>query len=78
MKKPCADYSRALPLLRRARDVPFQCRLYLNRSNALAYLGRLPAAERDVRDGITLARAHGLQQLGATLTWNLGFVMVRS
>ncbi|MDQ1465184.1 MAG: hypothetical protein QOC73_2125, partial [Actinomycetota bacterium] len=73
-----ADYSRALPLLRQARDIPFQCRLYLNRSNALAYLGRLSAAERDIRDGITLAKAHGLQQLGATLTRNLGFVMVRS
>jgi CHAT domain-containing protein len=68
------DYQRALPLLRADGDVHFQCRVYLNRSNLLAYLGRLPAAERDLRTGRVLATAHGLSDLVSLFTNNLGFL----
>lgn len=37
-----SNFARALPLLRTAGDVRFQCLLFMNRSNLLAYLGRLP------------------------------------
>ena len=72
-----ANFTRALPLLRAARDVRFQCLLFMNRSNLLAYLGRLPAAERDLRNGIELAKAHGLQEEVVALSENLGFLKSR-
>ena len=72
-----ADFAKALPLLRARHDVQFQCLLFMNRSNLLAYLGRLPAAERDLRSGIELAKAHGLQDQVALLSENLGFVKAR-
>jgi CHAT domain-containing protein len=70
-------YGRAIPLLRGARDIPFLCRVYMNRANVLGYLGRLPAAERDLSTGITLAKAHALHYFVAILTENLGFFNVR-
>lgn len=72
-----ADYARALPLLRAGDDVHGQCRLRINRSNLLAYLGRLTAAERDLQAGLELARKHGLDDAGGSMTESLGFVMVR-
>ncbi|HEX7104543.1 MAG TPA: hypothetical protein VF218_01125, partial [Acidothermaceae bacterium] len=72
-----ADYAKALPLLRAARDIHSQCRLYINRSNLLAYLGRLPAAQRDLQTGIELARTHGLDNATGSMIESLGFVMVR-
>jgi CHAT domain-containing protein len=72
-----ANFARALPLLRAVRDVRFQCLLFINRSNLLAYLGRLPAAERDLRSGIELARTHGLRDLVTVMSENLGFLKVR-
>jgi len=72
-----AHFARALPLLRAAHDVRFQCLLFMNRSNLLAYLGRLPAAERDLRNGIELARAHGFQAEVVAMSENLGFLKVR-
>jgi tetratricopeptide (TPR) repeat protein len=72
-----ADFAKALPLLRARHDVQFQCLLFMNRSNLLAYLGRLSAAERDLRSGIELAKAHGLQDQVALLSENLGFVKAR-
>jgi tetratricopeptide (TPR) repeat protein len=72
------DYQRALPLLRSNGDVHFQCRVYLNRSNLLAYLGRLPAAARDLQTGRVLATAYGLSDLVAQFTNNLGFLHTRS
>ena len=52
-----SNFARALPLLRATNDVQFQCLLFINRSNLLAYLGRLAAAERDLRSGIALAKS---------------------
>jgi tetratricopeptide (TPR) repeat protein len=72
-----SNFARALPLLRAAHDVQFQCLLFMNRSNLHAYLGRLPAAERDLRSGIELARAHGLQDQVSVLSENLGFLKGR-
>jgi tetratricopeptide (TPR) repeat protein len=72
-----SNFARALPLLRAANDVQFQCLLFINRSNLLAYLGRLAAAERDLRSGIALARAHGLHDRVVVLSANLGFLKVR-
>jgi tetratricopeptide (TPR) repeat protein len=72
-----SNFGRALPLLRAAHDVQFQCLLFMNRSNLLAYLGRLPAAERDLQSGIELARAHGLQEQVVALSENLGFLKGR-
>ncbi len=72
-----ANFARALPLLRAARDVRFQCLLFMNRSNLLAYLGRLPAAERDLRSGIELAKARGFQAEVVAMSENLGFLKVR-
>lgn len=72
-----SNFARALPLLRAAHDVQFQCLLYINRSNLLAYLGRLAAAERDLRSGIALAKAHGLHDRVVLLSSNLGFLKVR-
>ena len=72
-----ADYARALPLLRAHRDVQTQCRVYANRANVFAYLGRLPNAERDLRAGIALARAHGLNDAAVSMISNLGFVTAR-
>ncbi|HEY0870718.1 MAG TPA: CHAT domain-containing protein [Acidothermaceae bacterium] len=72
-----ANFARALPLLRAAGDVRFQCLLFINRSNLLAYLGRLGAAERDLRGGIELARAHGLHDLVTVMSENLGFLKLR-
>ena len=60
-----------------AHDVRFQCLLFMNRSNLLAYLGRLPAAERDLRNGIELAKTHGLQEEVVALSENLGFLKSR-
>jgi len=71
------NFARALPLLRAARDIRFQCLLFMNRSNLLAYLGRLPAAERDLRSGIELAKAHGFQAEVVAMSENLGFLKVR-
>lgn len=70
-------FARALPVLRAAGDVNFQCLLYMNRGNLFAYLGRLPAAERDFRAGATLAKAHGMRELADALATNLGFLAVR-
>jgi tetratricopeptide (TPR) repeat protein len=72
-----ADFAKALPLLRARHDVQFQCLLFMNRSNLLAYLGRLAAAERDLRSGIELATAHGLHDQVGLLSENLGFVKAR-
>jgi tetratricopeptide (TPR) repeat protein len=72
-----ASYGKALPLLRASRDIPFQGLAYMNRANVLAYLGRITAAERDLHTGMALARAHGMHDLLANLTGNLGFVMMR-
>jgi tetratricopeptide (TPR) repeat protein len=72
-----ADFAKALPLLRARHDVQFQCLLFMNRSNLLAYLGRLRAAERDLRSGIELAKAHGLEDQVVLLSENLGFVKAR-
>jgi CHAT domain-containing protein/tetratricopeptide (TPR) repeat protein len=72
-----SNFARALPLLRAANDIQFQCLLFINRSNLLAYLGRLAAAERDLRSGIALARAHGLHDRVVVLSANLGFLKVR-
>jgi len=72
-----AEFARAIPLLRATRDITFLCRVYMNRANVLAYMGRLPAAERDLNTGITLAREHGLQYFVATLIETLGFYNVR-
>jgi tetratricopeptide (TPR) repeat protein len=72
-----SNFARALPLLRAANDVQFQCLLFINRSNLLAYLGRLSAAERDLQSGIALARAHGLHDRVVVLSANLGFLKVR-
>jgi CHAT domain-containing protein len=72
-----SNFARALPLLRAAHDVPFQCLLFMNRSNMLAYLGKLTAAERDLQSGIELARAHGLQDQVSVLSENLGFLKSR-
>lgn len=71
------NFARALPLLRAAGDVRFQCLLFMNRSNLLAYLGRLPAAERDLRSGIALAKTHGLQEEVVAMSENLGFLKSR-
>jgi tetratricopeptide (TPR) repeat protein len=72
-----AYFARALPVLRAAGDVNFQCLLYMNRGNLFAYLGRLPAAERDFRAGATLAKAHGMREIADALAANLGFLAVR-
>ncbi len=72
-----SNFARALPLLRAANDVQFQCLLFINRSNLLAYLGRLAAAERDLQSGIALARQHGLHDRVVVLSANLGFLKVR-
>jgi CHAT domain-containing protein len=72
-----SNFARALPLLRAAHDIQFQCLLFINRSNLLAYLGRLAAAERDLRSGIALAHEHGLHDRVAVLSANLGFLKVR-
>src|SRR5450755_196980 len=72
-----SNFARALPLLRAANDVQFQCLLFINRSNLLAYLGRLAAAERDLRSGIALAHQHGLRDRVVVLSANLGFLKVR-
>jgi CHAT domain-containing protein len=72
-----ADYGRALPLLRATRNISFQGLVYLNRANVLAYLGRVNAAERDLRTGMTLAHAHGMHELLSQLSGNLGFILVR-
>jgi tetratricopeptide (TPR) repeat protein len=72
-----AYFARALPVLRAAGDVNFQCLLYMNRGNLFAYLGRLPAAERDFRAGASLAKAHGMREIGTELAANLGFLAVR-
>ncbi|HZV27179.1 MAG TPA: CHAT domain-containing tetratricopeptide repeat protein [Acidothermaceae bacterium] len=72
-----SNFARALPLLRAANDIHFQCLLYINRSNLLAYLGRLGAAERDLQSGIALARTHGLHDRVVVLSANLGFLKVR-
>lgn len=72
-----AYFARALPVLRAAGDVNFQCLLYMNRGNLFAYLGRLPAAERDFRAGAILAKAHGMREIGSELAANLGFLAVR-
>jgi tetratricopeptide (TPR) repeat protein len=72
-----SNFARALPLLRAKSDVQFQCLLFNNRSNLLAYQGRLRAAERDLRNGIELARTHGLHDRVALLSSNLGFLKVR-
>ncbi|HEY3924198.1 MAG TPA: CHAT domain-containing protein [Acidothermaceae bacterium] len=72
-----SNFARALPLLRAANDIHFQCLVFINRSNLLAYLGRLGAAERDLQSGITLARTHGLHQRLVILSANLGFLKAR-
>jgi tetratricopeptide (TPR) repeat protein len=72
-----SNFARALPLLRATNDVQFQSLLFINRSNLLAYLGRLAAAERDLRSGISLAKAHGLHDRVVLLSSNLGFLKVR-
>jgi tetratricopeptide (TPR) repeat protein len=72
-----SKFARALPLLRAAGDVQFQSLVFINRSNLLAYLGRLAAAERDLHSGIALARAHGLHDRVVLLSSNLGFLKVR-
>ncbi len=72
-----SNFARALPLLRAANDIQFQCLLFINRSNLLAYLGRLAAAERDLQSGIALARTHGLHDRVVVLSANLGFLKVR-
>jgi tetratricopeptide (TPR) repeat protein len=72
-----SNFARALPLLRAKGDVQFQCLLFMNRSNLLAYQGRLRAAERDLQNGIDLARTHGLHDRVALLSSNLGFLKVR-
>jgi tetratricopeptide (TPR) repeat protein len=72
------DFKRALPLLRDAGDVHFQCLVYQNRSNLLAYLGRLQAAEQDLQTGHLLASAHGLLDLGLHFTNNRGFLRSRA
>jgi CHAT domain-containing protein len=72
-----AYFARALPLLRAAGDVNFQCLLYMNRGNLFAYLGRLAAAERDFRAGAILAQAHGMRETAEELAGNLGFLSVR-
>src|SRR5450432_2218689 len=72
-----AYFARALPVLRAARDVNFQCLLYMNRGNLFAYLGRLPAAERDFHAGAILAKAHGMREIADELAANLGFLAVR-
>jgi CHAT domain-containing protein len=72
-----ADYARALPLLRANDEVNYLCRLFINRANLLAYLGRLNAAERDLQSGIKIARKHGLDDAATSMAESLGFVMVR-
>ncbi len=72
------DYQRALPLLRSSGDMDFQCRLYVNRGNLLAYIGRLQAADRDLHTGRILATAHGLSDLVTHFTNNLGFLHTRA
>jgi tetratricopeptide (TPR) repeat protein len=72
------DFKRALPLLRDSGDVHFQCLVYQNRSNLLAYLGRLQAAEQDLHAGHQLATAHGLLDLGTHFTNNQGFLRSRA
>ncbi|HTC70150.1 MAG TPA: hypothetical protein VK662_11320, partial [Acidothermaceae bacterium] len=72
-----SNFARALPLLRAKGDIHFQCLLFMNRSNLLAYQGRLRAAERDLQSGIDLARRHGLHDRVALLSSNLGFLKVR-
>lgn len=72
-----SDYSKALPLLRATRDTAFQVLAYMNRANVLTYIGRITAAERDLRTGIALAQAHEMRAVLAMLSANLGFVMTR-
>jgi len=62
-----ADYAKALPLLRANDEVNFLCRLFINRANLLAYLGRLNAAERDLRAGLEIAREHGLDDAATSM-----------
>jgi tetratricopeptide (TPR) repeat protein len=70
-------FARALPVLRAAGDVNFQCLLYMNRGNLLTYVGRIAAAERDFRAGAALAQAHGMRETAEELAGNLGFLAVR-
>lgn len=72
-----ADYGKALPLLRATRDIHFQVLAYMNRANVLTYLGRISAAERDLRTGMALAQSYEMREVLAMLAGNLGFVMTR-
>ncbi len=72
-----ADFARAVPLLKAAGDVDYQCLVYTNRGNVFAYLGRLTAAERDFTTGLVLARAFGMRHHVDFLTGNLGFLALR-
>jgi tetratricopeptide (TPR) repeat protein len=72
-----ADYGKALPLLRATRDIHFQALAYMNRANVLTYLGRISAAEEDLRTGMALAQSHEMREVLAMLAGNLGFVMTR-
>ncbi len=72
-----ANFARALPLLRAARDVRFQCLLFMNRSNLLAYLGRLRAAERDLGAASSSRARTACTTEVAVMSENLGFLKVR-